>query len=381
MELFPPKKEGIYGMPTEARFGRAAFESLPGILSGEGKKKIVFITAPHFRGSARFSAVVSEVRKIAEVTVYEENIRASDFRTINAVAEFVRKENADSVVAIGGGTILDTGKCAAGIFSGGNIEEYVREKTKKLSAKGVFFVAVPTTAGTGSEVTPWATVWGSDMKKYSLSSPEFLFPDFALIDPSLTDSLPAKETAITGADALTQAIEAYWNVNNNLVSDEYALQAIPMLFQNLPSAVNDPTPDVRDSMMKGSFLSGLAFSNTQTTLCHAVSYPLSAHWGVPHGQAVAVMLPLFFEYILPAVSAERRKNLFSAIGAESEKDARGKLEKLLLAAGLKIRLSDLGIPREGIQLIVEEGYHPDRAKNSPRIPEVAELAGMLESIF
>lgn len=382
LEHFPPKREGAYKVPTDTYFGRGALKKLPEILELSGAKKVFFLFSQRLRKDPFTPPLFRSVGSDFEIFTYDEALERSDFKTVNAVTAFARKNGIDVVVAIGGGTVLDIGKCVAALApAGGTVEEYVQSAVRNLKARGLYFIAIPTTAGTGSEVTPWATVWGNDMKKYSLSSPSYIFPGVALVDPSLTDSLPREQTAMTGVDALTQAIEAYWNVNHNPISDQYALKAIFSIVANIKKTVDEPVPLLRDAMAKASLFSGLAFSNTQTTICHSVSYPITSHWNVPHGQAVAVTLPIFFEYIASALPAGRKQALLTAVGAKSENDARKKLEELLTSIGLKIKLSELGVPQSGIPVVAEEGHHSERTRNSPRIPTRKELENMLYSIF
>ena len=208
-----------------------------------------------------------------------------------------------------------------------------------------------------------------------------MFPSVAIVDSVLTDKLPKEVTAESGIDALTQAIEAYWSVKHNPISDEYALDAIKIIMKNLKKAVNKPDKDTRDKMSFASLKSGLAFSNTQTTICHSVSYPITAHWHVSHGQAVSITLPPFIEYILPVVDKFRRDKLLGILDVSNEKEASREIRKLMYGIGLKTKLSDLGISKEGLETIIYEGYNPDRAKNAPRVPSNEELKEILLSIF
>jgi alcohol dehydrogenase class IV len=321
------------------------------------------------------------LRKLKNKILYEPTIKKSDYPSINLLTDFIRNGKFDTVLAIGGGTILDTAKCAAILAKHeGKIEDFVSKKKYKLTKKGLPLIAIPTTAGTGSEVTPWATVWGNDKKKYSLTS-NLMFPYLAIVDPALTDTLRPKETAEPGIDALCQAIEAYWNVNSNSKSDKYALEAIRILSENLEKTVNNPNSNNRDEVALGSLRGGLAFSNTQTTICHSVSYPMTAHFGIAHGQATSVTLPLFIEYTLPSLSLIKQQKFYNALGVVDQREASKKIKDIMKACGLKTRLSELGIPREKIDIIVSEGFHPDRAKNAPRIPSPEELKRMLLSIY
>ena len=159
------------------------------------------------------------------------------------------------------------------------------------------------------------------------------------------------------------------------------IKAIKIIMDNLPKAVNQPDRQSRDKMSEGSLLAGLAFSNTQTTICHSVSYPITACWGVSHGQAVAITLPSFIAYTLPALTLARRKDLLLVLGSKSAEEAGEKITALMRQIGLKTKLSELGIKHTDIEIIVQKGFHPDRADNAPRIPLPQELKELLEAIL
>ncbi len=380
-EVIPPIKEKFYQMPTEVFFGREALAECAHNLIKKSKK-IVLVTGEHFRNTPGYTRFWSELTNDSKVAVYGKKIEISDFESVNNLTDFVRKENPDLIIAVGGGTILDSAKCAAILaVHEGKVEDFVKSQTRKLEQKGIAFVAIPTTAGTGSEVTPWATVWDSENKdKYSLTD-KLMFPDLAIVDPALTDSLGRKNTAESGIDALTQAIESYWSIRHNPVSDEFALEAIRLSLAALEKAVNSPDQASRDKMARASLLAGLSFSNTQTTICHAVSYPMTAYFGVAHGQAVSITLPMFIEFSLEKIEENRKKELLGAIGARNESEARKKIMLLMENCGLATKLSQLGIKKEDIDLIVAKGFHPERAKNAPRIPTPEDLKTMLISIL
>lgn len=369
-------------MPTMVYFGRGAVEEIADLPEIAGLKKILLVCGEHFKQSAVFADLKQNLAKNgAGVLVYEEKITKSDFETVNVLTDYCRTNIPDLVVAAGGGTVLDTAKCAVILAANeGEVEDYLVSKTRQLQVKSIPLLAIPTTAGTGSEVTPWAVVWDyKNHEKYSLASP-LMFPFLALVDPSLTDELPAKVTAETGMDALTQAVEAYWSKFHNPVSDKYALQTIKLVMDSLALAVNLPTPEARDQMSKASLFGGLAFSNTKTTICHSVSYPITIRWGITHGQAVSVTLPAFVRYSLPVMGG-REKPLFEALGADSIESAAQNVESLMKEINLATRLSGLGIKSEDILTIVAEGYNPDRANNAPRVPTPDELKTILEGIL
>lgn len=381
-ERLLPRKEVAYSMPTEVIFGRGVLNTINREVIIARARKIVLVVGGHFRKSEAFNALREKLYSGGkEVIVYGDSIKTSNFDTVNDLTNFTRENQPDVVVAIGGGTIIDTAKCAVILARNlGRVEDYLIDG-KKIMKEGVNFVAVPTTAGTGSEVTPWAVVWDyKNHEKYSLSSP-LMFARLAIVDPSLTDELPPKITAETGMDALTQAIEAFWSKLHNPTSDKYALQAIRLIMENLTVAVNNPDKKSRDTMAKGSLFTGLAFSNTKTTICHSLSYPITIHWKVSHGQAVSVTLPKMIEYSLPFLEKERREMILSAIDVKTSEEAAEKIGVLMKSIGLATKLSELGITEKDLDIIVKEGYNSDRMNNAPRIPTKFELRKLLTSIL
>lgn len=371
--------EYSYFMPVEIVFGRGCREKLASNHLVQSSEKLLIIAGGHLKRDGTVDGLVSQFGK--RPSVYNPKISKSDIDTIDALTSFCRTEKPDLIIAIGGGTVLDTAKSAAILVNNpGSVSKYVVTEKKVINSTGIPLVAIPTTAGTGSEVTPWATVWDlENKKKYSLVSP-LMFSKSALVDSELTDNLPPEITASTGIDALVQAIEAYWSKNHNPISDIFALKAIELILASLEKTVNNPDVELREAMTQGSLFSGLAFSNTETTICHAVSYPMTAHWNITHGQAVAITLPSFIKYSLPVLK-ERKAPLLKALGAEDEKEAAVKISSLMEKIGLATKLSQLGIREENIDLIVKEGFHPDRAGNAPRVPSPKELQRMLEEIL
>lgn len=376
--IINPIKSSNYAMPTQVYFGRNFIQRLPQIVSEKGLDNILLCTGEHVKNSTEIRSVIS---KLKYVKIYSDPIKKCDFATVNKLTTFCRREKIKAIIAIGGGNILDTLKCVAILsIHEGIIEDYVETKKKKFEKNGLFLIAMPTTSGTGSDVSPWAVIWEKG-KKYALSFEDYLFPKIAIVDPSLTDNCPSSVTATAGIDAMCQAIEAYWNVNHNPVSDKYALDSIKFILGNLDFAVNHPNKKVRDNMAWGSLVGGLAFSNTATTICHSVSYPITSHWGIAHGQATSITLPSFIEYTFPAIEEKRLNKILRAMNVKNEKEAAENIRKLIKSIGLKTHLSELGISKSGIDIIVAEGFDPERAKNSPRIPTAAELRNLLVSIY
>lgn len=226
--------------------------------------------------------------KLIEFYDFSENPKIED---LEKGIKLLNDHNCDLIIGIGGGSVLDMSKLIRFFHS------YKGEMTKteftQFSAL-LPLIAIPTTAGTGSETTHFAVLY-KDKVKYSVAHKDML-PDIAIVDPSFTYSNLPYLTACTGFDALAQAIEAYWNVNATEESDGYAIKAIKLLWPNLPIAVNMPTKEARDKVSEGSYWAGRAINITKTTAPHAFSYPFTSYYGYPHGHAVALTFPFFMSY-------------------------------------------------------------------------------------
>ena len=220
-----------------------------------------------------------------------------------ALYERASRPGLELIVALGGGSVIDTAKVLAIETDSGfrGIAELMRDPSAAVPYRSVPVIAVPTTAGTGSEVTPWATVWDTTAaRKCSLHLPS-LWPECAVCDPEYTLTLPREVTRQTALDALSHALESIWNVRSNPVSSALAEQAIRLIVEYLPRALEHPHDlDTRCRLLEASTLAGLAFSNTQTALAHAISYYLTLKKGVVHGIACSVGLPSILEQVVRA---------------------------------------------------------------------------------
>lgn len=210
-----------------------------------------------------------------------------------------QNQSFDAVLAFGGGSAIDFAKAASALVSPAlksqDLQSLISEPETLLNHRLLPLFVLPTTAGTGSEVTPFATIWDHEnKKKLSLASPS-LFPKVAIVDPELTDQLPAEATFSSGLDALNQAFESVWNKNSTPVTLALAARAIALALAALPAlAENLDDQQARDQISEASLLAGLCISQTKTALCHSMSYPLTAHFGIPHGVACAFTMAAVF---------------------------------------------------------------------------------------
>ncbi|WNK00306.1 phosphonoacetaldehyde reductase [Thalassospiraceae bacterium LMO-JJ14] len=237
---------------------------------------------PFLNAQGAPKAVISDVH---------ENPKLSEVR-----ASYEKFPDVDYVVAIGGGSVMDAAKGVVALKGlNGDMDAFwahLRDGAPlpdDLEATPI--IAVPTTSGTGSEVTRWGTIWGDDLIKYSVNHPA-LYPKYAVLDPALCVSMPAHLTVASGLDALSHAMEAIWNNNATSITDALAQAAIRGIYRTLPVSLADPLSiDARRETQTFATLAGMAMSVTQTAACHSISYPFTAVHGVPHGLACSFTLP------------------------------------------------------------------------------------------
>ncbi|MDR3604022.1 MAG: iron-containing alcohol dehydrogenase [Syntrophaceae bacterium] len=308
---------------------------------------------------------------------------------INKAARFYRDAGADSLIAVGGGSVLDTAK-AVNILVGAGLDDFkpladqaaLWEDASPLPAH----IAVPTTAGTGCEVTNVIVVLDSESRaKLSVTHP-FCNADLSILDPELTIKLPPKITAFTGIDALTHAIEGITSIGAQPISDALGLQAIRMITRALPLAVLEPEDvEARGDMMIAATMAGMCFCNSMLGATHATAHALGALYGIPHGLANAMMLPLVMEFNIKEAT-QRYSMIAQALGvptdgscsrsnAESAVDA---VRKLKMEIGLKETLKDFHVPGDPDKLsdLVELAAGDSQISYNPRMMDESDILNL-----
>lgn len=285
-----------------------------------------------------------------------------DLNAVEAAVGFLKEFSPDLILAVGGGSVMDLAK-AGNIFLA---NPQAISNNAQFSSKGLYFVAIPTTAGSGTEVTPFSSLRNQNgLAKFSFVN-EFLIPDLAVLWYPLTFTLPPYETAITGLDALTQAVETYWSKNATEPTKEVSLRSIRLIMGSLPTAFKEPRNDeARQNMLLAANLSGQAIAIARTTICHAVSYPLTSRFNIPHGHAVFLTLPSFLEFNASYLDQNGGERLYQTLNAETAEQAADNLRSLGRNLNIEHRLSKLGISERDIPLILDNGFRPDRAQNNP----------------
>lgn len=306
----------------------------------------------------------------------------------NPTQDFIQEEinrlkgvSFDLILAIGGGSVLDTAKLLSFLphQDQADLDACLAGNFPHLKPPRPL-IAVPTTAGTGSEVTPYASLETPEKKKVTVSHPA-LYPSLALIDPELTHSMPAYVTASTGFDALSQAIESFWSIHATPSSTTHSLRSVELILPSLIKAVENPEEgEARLAMSRASCEAGLAIAQTRTTAVHSVSYPITAHFGIAHGHACALTLASFVRFNAPVLK-EKGRPLLALFQDKDYEAMAGQIESLMEGAGLERRLSKLKINESELELILRDGFRPDRIHNNPRPVSRQELSEILRDIF
>jgi alcohol dehydrogenase len=292
-----------------------------------------------------------------------------------------KKAKPDLIVAVGGGSVIDYAKAVSVLaLEKGDYYDLFRGR-RKLNGRKIPFIAVPTTFGTSSEITPFAVmVDKGGCNKVTLED-RCMFPDMAFTDPAFTLTMPLHVVAASCADLFSHAVEAYWNRNATDITDQFASRSIKLFFEHYKKTFKFPrNTAVREKISLASIYAGLAFSNTRTTACHAVSYPLTSIFGVPHGAACILTLGETLAFNA-ARDAKKISKLCDVMGCSGVPGARKKIASIMKALGIKGRLRSYGISRTDIKTIVDNGFTPVRMKNNPRKVTRKDLTDILERIY
>lgn len=281
----------------------------------------------------------------------------------------------DAVVAVGGGSVLDVSKGLAVIGSfGGHIRDYAGFD-KVPGVPRIKVVTVPTTSGTGSEISDGVVLIDEERRTKFLVISKKICPTVALTDPLMTVSMPPRVTALSGTDALVHATESYVSKGAGPASELFALRAIELVSRNLAAVYDDGQDlDLREKMQIGATMAMAAASSSKAGLCHALAMPLCALYHMPHGQAVGMALPVVLAYNAPAVGT-KLDAVFEAMGFADDGFAR--LEALLTRIGVAARLSDFGFQESHMPTIVNETMNSAQRPPNPRDPTPEDIADLV----
>ena len=395
---------GALRLPHEILFGSGQRHALPAVARKFGQRALI-CTDERFAGTEAFAEIRAALTDAGiDLFVHDRVLPDVPRETVALCVEEARPFRPDMVIGIGGGSCLDMAKCASLLLAhGGALQDYYGEF--KVPGPVLPVIAVPTTAGTGSEVTPVAVITEPDRTlKVGISSPH-LIAAVALCDPDLTMTCPRGLTAIAGADALTHAIEAYTAarrgtahdlaqqhvfIGKSALSDHFALLAIKLIGRSLETAVHDGSNvAARADVMMGALAAGCAFGTAGTAAAHAVQYPAGALTHTPHGLGVATMMPYVMRYNRPAAAAEIAEVGaalgLSTAGLDTEAAADAAIEevrRIFGAIGITSTLAALGLPEDRIDWTAEQALGIDRLiKNNPRGFDLSAMKRLVRAAY
>ncbi|MCW5705588.1 iron-containing alcohol dehydrogenase [Shinella sp.] len=382
----------VFNTTSQIVFRPGAAAELGGLLGPRFGGRILFVTDGGLRKLGLCDAALASLSGSGmEVTVFDAVEADPSLATVEAAVEAARAAGVTGVVGFGGGSSLDVAKVVALVCGSG---EDLDGAWGVGNAKGprLPLALVPTTAGTGSEVTPVSIITVGGDEKRGVSSPVIL-PDVAILDADLTLGLPPSITAATGIDAMVHAIEAYAsrNANNNPLSRVLARQALQLLGANIETAVFDGKDRAaRGAMLLGSMLAGQAFANSPVAAVHALAYPIGGTFHVPHGLSNALVLPHVLRYNAPeaaSVYAEIAADAFPDLSREQDGGQRcaafiERLAELSARLGLQARLRDVGIGEEHLAGMARDAMKQTRLLvNNPRAVSEADALSIYKAAW
>ncbi|MEQ6475271.1 iron-containing alcohol dehydrogenase PsrA [Comamonas sp. wu1-DMT] len=353
-----------YHNPVHISVGRNSLDQLPALLAG---RSCLLVTFPE----AESLGLVQRMRQLlgAQLRGVIDSIAPNpDVQWLEPLYEQVQRDHAEVpvIVALGGGSAIDSAKALICHTPSGRFADLLAllKQGGQLGQEGhKALIAIPTTAGTGSEVTPWATIWDQAAgQKYSLHQ-SCTWPEAAVIDAELMISLPAGATLASGLDALSHALESIWNVNRNPVSMALAVQSARRTLATLPALMQDlGSAQLRSEMAEAALMAGLAFSNTKTALAHSLSYDITLQHGVPHGLACSFSLPLVLEMALGADAAADAA-LLSIFDASTPEAAIEHLRGVLQGLGVATDPAHYGVQPQAWSAMLQKAASGPRGRN------------------
>jgi alcohol dehydrogenase class IV len=370
-------------IPSLMKIGGGAFDEAGAVLAQLGCQRPLIVTDPFLQKQGLAERLRSQIGKAGiQAEILHETVADPTSEVVDVGVRMYRAGGHDSLVSLGGGSPIDTAK-AIGMLAanGGRARDY--KVPNPIPVIGPAHVAIPTTAGTGSEVTRFTVITDSDSGEKMLIAGGVLVPTAALIDYELTLSMPARLTADTGTDSLTHAMEAYVSRKANAFSDALALAAMRVIWRVLPECVREPrNRQAREAMMLAATQAGMAFSNASVALVHGMSRPLGAHFHVAHGLSNAMLLPAVTAFSV-AAAVERYADCARAMGIATAEDDAETSTRLLVEA-LYQRNAELSVPTPKefgileaeyyakIPLMAEQALASGSPQNNPRVPSKEE---------
>ncbi|HCF25365.1 MULTISPECIES: iron-containing alcohol dehydrogenase [unclassified Novosphingobium] len=377
-------------LPRTIRIGGGVLNELPEVLAAAGLSRPLIVTDSWIAQCGILERVESLLAKAGIPTrTFTGVVPDPTVTAIEAGCAFLAEGNHDCVIGLGGGSPIDSAKMIA-VLRGRRVSEL--KAPHQEDAPGLPIIAVPTTAGTGSEATRFTVITDAETDEKMLCAGLAYLPLIAVVDYELTLTKPARLTADTGIDSLVHAVEAYVSKRANPFADSMALSAMRLIWPNLPLACAQPdNRAAREALMLGALQGGIAFSNSSVALVHGMSRPIGAHFHVAHGLSNAMLMPLVTKWSAPAALpryAQCARAMGVADAAESDQSAVGRLVEALEWINAELAVptpAEYGIEKARwdalIPLMAEQALASGSPGNNPRVPEVEEVEGLYRAAW
>ena len=378
-----------FTIPQNIKFGAGTLDLLPDLAKELGKSKGYIISGPHLNKIGMVAKCRKALKNAGmESECFTETEGNPSTDTVVKATEGFKKSKADFIVAFGGGSPLDVAKAVAVLATyGGNIVDY--EGAGKVMGPVVPMIAIPTTAGTGSEVTAFSVITDHS-RNYKLTVvSNYLLPAYVILDPDLIATVPANTAAACGIDAMVHALEAYISKAASPFSDIFAREALRLIGGSIRDYVADRSnPAACESMMVGSLFAGIAFSHARLGNVHAVSHPVSAYFDVPHGVANAILLPTVVDFNKDAADPEKYRYIYGCISKDMGADINftpdmlaTEIRMLNYELGILPTLSDIGVTSDKFEQMADDAMKSGNIQCNPQFTMKNDILKLYEQAF
>lgn len=378
-----------FTIPQNIKFGAGTLDLLPDLAKELGKSKGYIISGPHLNKIGMVAKCRKALKNAGmESECFTETEGNPSTDTVVKATEGFKKSKADFIVAFGGGSPLDVAKAVAVLATyGGNIVDY--EGAGKVMGPVVPMIAIPTTAGTGSEVTAFSVITDHS-RNYKLTVvSNYLLPAYVILDPDLIATVPANTAAACGIDAMVHALEAYISKAASPFSDIFAREALRLIGGSIRDYVADRSnPAACESMMVGSLFAGIAFSHARLGNVHAMSHPVSAYFDVPHGVANAILLPTVVDFNKDAADPEKYRYIYSCISKDMGADINftpdmlaTEIRMLNYELGILPTLSDIGVTSDKFEQMADDAMKSGNIQCNPQFTMKNDILKLYEQAF
>lgn len=363
-----------FSLPVRLVMGGGSLERLPTLTRDLGRKVLLVTGQTALRKIGILDRVLGMLaEEDLEVALFDRVESEPSTKTVDKGARLAKEESCQVVIGLGGGSAIDAAKAIAGIANkDGSVEEY--QTGRRLESPGLPFIAIPTTSGTGAEVTPNAVLINRDKKVKKSFRDSHLFARLAIIDPELTLSLPPKITAYSGMDALCQSIESFISLGSNPLTDSLSIKAIELIGRSLLKAYQDGSDiQARTEMSYGALLAGIALFNARMGVIHGIAHPFGAMYSLGHGLVCGVLLPYGMEFNLDVAYGKyaRIASIFGE-GLNKDKEMEGaklaisRIRELLARLNFPKGLKELGAKEEDFPHITRESMPSGSLRANPK---------------